>query len=88
MKKNYDLAVKNYNEGLELISKKQNKFKLKADILFNLGICNILLNKTSTGKKNLKQCSEIFELNLFNDPGSEDGKKKKLIDDIMNKLGD
>jgi hypothetical protein len=88
MVKNYDLAVKNYNEGLELISKKQNKFKLKADILFNLGICNILLNKTSTGKKNLKQCSEIFELNLFNDPGSEDGKKKKLIDDIMNKLGD
>ena len=88
MVKNYDLAVKNYNEGLELISKKQNKFKLKADILFNLGICNILLNKTSTGKKNLKRCSEIFELNLFNDPGSEDGKKKKLIDDIMNKLGD
>ena len=88
MNKNYDLAVKNYTEGLNLLSKKQNKFKLKADILFNLGICNILLNKTSNGKKNLKQCSEIFELNLFNNPSQEDEKKKKIIQDIMNKLGD
>ena len=56
--------------------------------MFNLGICNILLNKTSNGKKNLKQCSEIFELNLFNNPSQEDEKKKKIIQDIMNKLGD
>jgi len=86
--KNFDLAVKNYLEGLNLIKNNQNKIKLKADIMFNLGLSYILLTKTTDAKNIFKKCSEIYELQIFNNPTAEDEDKKKMIQEIINKLGD